>query len=120
MSQRIVRVNQLLQREVSDQMRRYYRAESAPITITDVDCATDLRRARIYYSVLGDEAAIAEADTFFHRVGKDLRERVSQHVILKYFPRFDYIYDPSMERGAQVLELLDALDDETGEEPSEP
>lgn len=115
MSQRITRVNQLLQREVSEQMRRYYRAESASVTITDVDCATDLRRARIYYSVLGDEAQIAEAADFFQRVGKDLRQRVSQHVILKYFPRFDYVYDPSMERGAQVLELLDALDTEDPE-----
>lgn len=117
MSQRIARVNQLLQREVSEQMRRYYRSESAAITISDVNCSTDLRHARIYYSVLGDEAAIAEADKFFHRIGKDLRQRVSKHVILKYFPRFDYVYDPSMERGAQVLELLDALESETDDKP---
>lgn len=113
MSQRIARINQLLQREVSDQMRRYYRSESAAITISDVDCSTDLRRARIYYSVLGDDAQIEEARAFFRRVGKDLRQRVSKHVILKYFPRFDYFYDPSLERGAQVLELLDELDEDS-------
>ena len=113
MSQRIVRINQLLQREVSGQMRRYYRSESAPITISDVDCSTDLRHARVYYSVLGDADAITAAQAFFRRTGKDLRQKVSRHVVLKYFPRFDFIYDPSMERGAHVLERLDDLENES-------
>lgn len=113
MSQRIARINQLLQREVSEQMRRYYRSESAAITISDVDCATDLRHARVYYSVLGDDSAIEASRAFFQRVGKDLHQRVSRQVILKYFPRFEFIYDPSLERGAHVLDLLDELDDES-------
>lgn len=110
MSQRISRINELLQREVSEQMRRYYRSEAAAITISDVDCATDLRNAKVYYSVLGDDEAIREAQTFFRRIGKDLRQRVSKHIILKYFPRFEFIYDPSLERGAEINELLDQLD----------
>lgn len=110
MSQRISRINELLQREVSEQMRRYYRSETAPITISDVDCSSDLRNVRIYYSVLGDDQAIREADALFRRIGKDLRQRVSKQVILKYFPRFEFIYDPSLERGAEINELLDQLD----------
>ena len=35
-------------------------------------------------------------------------------VKLKYFPRFDFMYDPSMERGAGILDLLDQLDNENG------
>lgn len=110
MSQRISRINALLRREVSEQMRRYYRSETAAITISDVDCSVDLRNARIYFSVLGDDEQIEEAKTLFRRIGKDLRQRVSKHVILKYFPRFDYIYDPSLERGAGINEILDQLD----------
>ena len=110
MSQRISRINELLQREVSEQMRRYYRSETAAITISDVDCSTDLRNAKIYFSVLGDEEQIQEAEKLFRRIGKDLRQRESKHVILKYFPRFDYIYDPSLERGAGINEILDQLD----------
>ena len=110
MSQRIARINELLQREVSEQMRRYYRSETAAITISDVDCSTDLRHARVYYSVLGDDVAIGEAEALFRRIGKDLNQRVSKHVILKYFPRFEFIYDASLERGAEINELLDQLD----------
>lgn len=112
MSQRITRINELLRREVSEQMRRYYRADTAAITISDVDCSSDLRNARIYFSVLGDDAQIEEANQLFRKIGKDLRQRVSKHVILKYFPRFDFIYDPSLERGAGINDILDQLDQE--------
>lgn len=115
MSQRITRINVLLRREVSEQMRRYYRADTAAITISEVDCSADLRNARIYYSVLGDDADIEASKTLFRKIGKDIRQRVSKQVILKYFPRFDYIYDPSLERGAGINEILDQLDQENDE-----
>lgn len=91
-------------------MRRYYRSETAAITISDVDCSTDLRNARIYFSVLGDDKEIRQAEALFRRIGKDLRQRVSKHVILKYFPRFDFVYDPSLERGSDINDLIDQLD----------
>lgn len=112
MSQRITRINELLRREVSEQMRRYYRADTAAITISEVDCSVDLRNARIYYSVLGDDAEIEETRKLFRKIGKDIRQRVSKQVILKYFPRFKFIYDPSLERGAGINEILDQLDEE--------
>lgn len=114
MSQRITRVNQLLRREVSEQMRRYYRADTAAITISDVDCSADLRNARIYYSVLGDDADIEASKKLFRKIGKDIRQRVSKNIVLKYFPRFDYIYDPSLERGAGINDILDQLEKEDG------
>lgn len=93
-------------------MRRYYRADTAAITISDVDCSADLRNARIYYSVLGDDADIEASKKLFRKIGKDIRQRVSKHIVLKYFPRFDYIYDPSLERGAGINEILDQLEKE--------
>lgn len=112
MSQRIKRINELLRREVSEQMRRYYRADTAAITISEVDCSVDLRNARIYYSVLGDQAEIEATHKLFRKIGKDIRQRVSKQITLKYFPRFDYLYDPSLERGAEINDILDQLDKE--------
>ncbi|WPJ94066.1 30S ribosome-binding factor RbfA [Coraliomargarita algicola] len=110
MSQRITRINALLRREVSEQMRRYYRADTAAITISEVDCSADLRNARIYYSVLGDEEDIRATRKLFRQIGKDIRQRVSREITLKYFPTFYFIYDPSLERGAEINEILDQLD----------
>lgn len=112
MSQRIKRINELLRREISEQMRRYHRSETAAITISEVDCSTDLRHARIYYSVLGDDNEIAAAQQLFRKIGKDIHQRVNRQITLKYFPRFDYCYDASLERGARLNEILDQLEEE--------
>ena len=111
MSKRITRVNELLRREISEQMLRHYGGEeSVKITISEVDTSPDLRQCRIYYSVIGDARAITDTAAYFKRIGKDLRQRVSKRVVLKYFPRFEFYYDPSMKRGAGILNLLDELD----------
>ena len=117
MSNRVIRVNELLQRELSEQLRLHFACkESVRITISDVDTSSDLRKCSVYYSVIGDTQAIVDAEAFFRRIGKDLRERVMKHVTLKYFPRFEFIYDPSMARGAKMVELMEQLDDETVED----
>jgi ribosome-binding factor A len=110
MSKRIQRVNKLLQREISDQLRLNYRSDAVKITISSVETSADLRNTRIFYSVLGDETDLRAAKKLFQKIGKDLHERVSKVVILKYFPRFEFLYDPSLERGSNILNLLDALD----------
>jgi ribosome-binding factor A len=111
MSKRITRVNELLHREISEQILRHYGGEeSVRITISDVDTSPDLRQCRIYYSVIGDARAITESKAYFKRIGKELRQRVSKRITLKYFPRFEFYYDPSMKRGAGILNLLDDLD----------
>ncbi len=113
MPNRIIRVNELLQREVSEQLRRYFGGkESVRITISDVATSSDLRQATIYYSVIGDAQTVVESEAFFRRIGKELRQRVMKRVVLKYFPRFNFVYDPSMERGAKLVELIDELNDE--------
>ena len=111
MPNRVTRVNQLLRREIGEQLRRYFGgSKSVRITISEVDTSPDLRHCRIYYSVIGDAQTVVESEAFFRRIGKDLRERVMKRVVLKYFPHFEFIYDPSMERGAKMVELLDELD----------
>jgi ribosome-binding factor A len=110
MSQRISRVNELLQREVSMQLHQNYRNSAATITISGVETASDLRRASVFYCVLGGDKEIAEAKKLFKRVASDLQRRVSKFVILKYFPKFEFIYDPSLKRGATLIDKLNDLD----------
>jgi ribosome-binding factor A len=109
-------VNELLQREVSEQLRRRYRSAATRITISSVETSTDLRNASIYYSVIGDAADVEAAQALFRKVGRELRQRVSQRVVLKYFPQFEYTYDPSMARGAHLLDIMDQLDEEQHDE----
>ena len=110
MSNRVARVNALIYRVISEVLHRNYRSDSVRITISDVSTASDLRKARIYYSVLGEQSAIDQAADFFHRRGSEIQQAVRNEVVLKYFPRFEYCYDPSMHRGAEIIDLLDALE----------
>ena len=63
--------------------------------------------------MLGGDAEIAASQQLFRRIGKDIRQRVSREITLKYFPAFYYAYDPSLERGAEINEILDQLDQES-------
>jgi ribosome-binding factor A len=112
MSQRISRVNELLQREISQQLHQYYRSAAVKITISTVETSSDLRRARIYYSVIGNNKDIADAEQLFRRITGDLQRRVGKLIVLKYFPKFEFIYDASFKRGAELNELLDQLGEE--------
>ena len=109
MSQRIDRINQLIQREVSFQLHKKFQNRSVMVTITSVDTSSDLRNARIYYSVLGDSTNIESARRLFVKIGRELQNLVSKVIVLKYFPKFDFIYDESFKRGASLIELMDDM-----------
>ena len=55
MSNRTLRVNVLLQRELSDILRKFYQSEAVSLTVTEVRVAPDLRDARVFVSIVGDE-----------------------------------------------------------------
>ena len=110
MSKRMKRVNELLRRELSEQLRQRYRDTAAAVTICEVDPSPDLRNASIYYSVLGDASALHHAAQLFREISKDLRRQVARRVTLKYFPAFEFIHDPSMERGSHIVDLLDSME----------
>jgi ribosome-binding factor A len=112
MGQRTVRVNELIKREISLILRRDYRVRATPVTITDVETSPDLRSARVYYSVLGDESVREDASSFLSSIKKELRRKVFTSVVLKYTPDLRFIYDPSIERGNTILDIINEIDRE--------
>ena len=111
MGQRTTRVNALLKREISNLIHTFYQDETVYITITEVEVSPDLRNARVYYSTLGDKVSQAAAVSFFSKKASDIRRRVGQKVVLKYLPFFQFILDHSIERGTQLLKIIDELDE---------
>ncbi len=110
MSQRTIRVNELMKREVSELLHTRFRGEAVLITILDVSTSPDLRNARVYYSVLGKEDAVSAARRFFRTRSGEIRSHVAKKVILKYFPILEFVYDPSIQRGMEVTRILDELE----------
>jgi ribosome-binding factor A len=108
MSRRIERVNMLVRQEISQIMAVEMNDPrlSTLISITEVRTSSDLRRAKVYFSVLGDEntkqnvlAAMESAGGFIHRTMK-------RNLKLKFAPVLSFELDESIEQGTEMLDLI--------------
>jgi ribosome-binding factor A len=77
------------------------------VTITGVKTSSDLRHARVYVSVLGNEqarAATLEALTAAHGF---LQGVIASELTLKHTPTLTFEYDDSVDRGMRISKLID-------------
>jgi ribosome-binding factor A len=110
MSNRTIRVNELLQREISDILRRRHQSEAVAITIAEVRVSPDLREARVFVSIVGNPETVEAKLRWIRAKAPEIREEVSRHVVLKFLPKFEYVLDESAVRGARILQVLDEID----------
>ena len=118
MSRRMDRVNVLLRQEISKLLAEDLKDPriSPVVSITRVDATPDLRRAKVFVSVLGEEKskkdtlrALKSAAGFIHR---SMRHRLD----LKAVPFLHFQLDDSIERGAELLKLIKEAAPEAAEE----
>jgi ribosome-binding factor A len=114
---RVVRINELIKREISSILHTRFRDSAVRITVSDVETTPDLKAATVFYGVIGGEEEAAAARHFFGKNGAEIRMMVGKVVVMKYLPRLTFRYDDSMERGAHLNEIIDTLD--IPEEPKE-
>ena len=110
MSNRTLRVNELIQRELSAILRQDYQSESVTITITEVRVSPDLRDARVFVSIMGDEEFIEQKMHWLRSRSAAIRREMGTRIVLKFMPRFNYVLDESAIRGSRILNLLDAVE----------
>jgi len=75
------------------------------VTITDVEMSPDLKHARVYFSVLGDEQEKRDTARGIRRAAKFIRGRIAERVELRYVPTLRFVLDETAER-AQRIEML--------------
>ncbi len=118
---RMIRVNELLKREIATDIIRLFANsdfDTGSITVTRVDTAPNLRDAAVYVSIFEHENEREEMIRFLHRHRKEIQARMSKHVIIKYTPKLHFKLDSSIESGDRVLGILSELDIPE-EEPNE-
>jgi ribosome-binding factor A len=108
-STRNLRVNELLQRELSALLRRKYNAEAASITITAVEVTPDVRQGKVFVSVTGDDEQAAERMKWLRKHNRELRLALGDIIILKHMPVFTFELDTVTDRGNRILGLLDEI-----------
>lgn len=109
MNHRILRVKELIRREVGMILERNFSFHGALVTIHDVDMTPDLKQCFIYVGVLGKGDPV---DVIIQRLneGRGLIQRqLFKRVVLKNSPTLVFKHTDSVERGVRVLNLIENL-----------
>jgi ribosome-binding factor A len=120
MSNRTLRVNELIQREMSRILRKRYQAESLAITIASIEVTPDLLEAKVYVSILGSEQETEKKLRWLRKTSQEIRFELGRTIVLKHMPKFTYELDISTARGNRILGLLDEIDQKEKAKPATP
>ena len=77
------------------------------VTVTAVETSPDLRSARVFVSVLGDERERADTLSGLRSSHGVLQAAIAREVRIKRTPTLSFHYDDSIERGARISRLLE-------------
>ena len=77
------------------------------VTVTAVKTSPDLRHARVYVSVLGDERVRSETLEGLSSAHGFLQGRVAAELSLKHTPMISFAYDDSVDRGMRISRLIE-------------
>ena len=109
---RLERVNSLLKRVIAESMFSVMQGDSVQpgfITVTNVACGRDLRDATVKVSVFGDDALKQTALQHLKHNAKRFQAIINREMQLKYTPRLLFQLDLSLEKGDEVMAILDKL-----------
>ena len=106
-SNRIERINEEIQRELSALLRTLKdpRLQSGLLTVTHVDTTSDLRYSRIFVSAL-DKSQEKDMMRGLKSAAGYLRRELGAALRLRYTPELQFIADDSIQQGAHILEML--------------
>ena len=111
---RLERVNSLLKRVIAEAMFTVMQGDSVQpglITVTGVSCGKDLRDATVRVSVFGDDALRTTAIRHLQARARRFQAIINREVRLKFTPRLNFQIDMSLEKGDEVLAILNRLSD---------
>lgn len=105
----MIRINELVQRELSAILRKNYQSEAVAVTITQVRVSPDLHDARVFISVVGDEETVTQKLRWLRTKAPEIRQEIGRRIVLKFLPKFEYRLDESIGHSVRMLQLLDEL-----------
>jgi ribosome-binding factor A len=108
MKHRLLRVNEVLKRELSGLIAREMNFEQGLVSINQVDITSDLKNAHVFVSVLGTTGASVINQLEAHRAA--LQSALAKQVVLKYTPHLVFHLDDSIERGTRVIEIMQEIE----------
>ncbi|MDH3871233.1 MAG: 30S ribosome-binding factor RbfA [Gammaproteobacteria bacterium] len=101
------RVGEQIQRELASLLHEEIKdPRLGMVSISGVTVSRDLAHAKVYVSVLGDEAAVTASLRVLNNAAGFLRRRLGQQMRIRAVPRLHFHYDQSIEEGARMDALI--------------
>jgi len=79
------------------------------VTVTGVEVSPDLKRAKIFYSVLGEEDSKKQSASALKRACGFIQHEIGKRLRLKHIPEISFQFDSSVEYGAHIEELIQKI-----------
>jgi ribosome-binding factor A len=107
---RIRRIEELLCRELAGLIENEMSDPRARlVTITSADVSKDLHYARVFFTVVGSDAAhSAEAARALNHAAGFLRHRLRALLDLKTVPALEFRYDENLEHARELMDLIES------------
>jgi len=109
MSARMRRVNEAVRQVLSEAVGELKDPRIGFVTVTGVETSPDLRHARVFVSVFGSEEKQRQSLAGLEAAHGVLQGRLGRELRLKRTPQLAFEYDPTVERGVRMTQLIDEL-----------
>lgn len=110
---RLERVGHLIQMELAQLVvNRVKDPRLGLVTITHVSVAADIRSARVFYSVLGDEKAKRECQRALEKAAGFFQREIADVIELRYTPKLTFSLDETLERSMEIDKILRNIEEE--------
>ena len=107
---RVSRVEDVLLRAINEVLANKVRDPRVGfVTVTGISCAQDIRSAKVFVSVLGDEKEKKETLSGLKASASYIRRETAQRVSLRTMPELTFLYDETPEKGEHLMNLLKDL-----------
>jgi len=82
------------------------------VTITKVEVTRDLRYAKVFVSVYGDDQQKKQSIEALNNASGFVRREIGRRIKLRYTPEILFSLDDSIEHGARISQLLNKVKQE--------
>jgi ribosome-binding factor A len=112
---RSYRVGELILKHISEILSRGLKDPRVGfVTLTSVDVSSDLRYARVYYTVIGSERERSQTAIGIEKATPYIRRQLASKLSIRHTPELTFVYDESIEYGAHIESILKDINNEPG------
>ena len=107
---RAVRVGDLILREIAFLLlERVKDPRVEGVTLTGIRLSNDLKRAKLFYSVVGDKGKIERVQAGLNSAKGFIKREIGTRMELRYVPELLFVHDSSLEDGSHMERVFEKI-----------